>query len=150
MLVLALSCPATVKEKFLTCWTAGPELLPAFFRSPVILGIPAMALKTINMKEGRQYGFKHFNCFFIRTSLHSPMPCNINMLHGSSSTLNCFDCRAREIREYYWSSWRSIARPLLFQNSSIMKTANLCIERSFLNECACYDFPSHITSPHLL
>ena len=64
MLVLALSCPATVKEKFLTCWTAGPELLPAFFRSPVILGIPAMVLKTNNMKEGRQYGSQYFNCLF--------------------------------------------------------------------------------------
>ena len=46
MLVLALSCPLTVKEKFFTCWAAGMELVPAFFRSPVILGIPAMALKT--------------------------------------------------------------------------------------------------------
>merc|ERR550519_996254 len=39
----ALSWPLTVKEKFFTCWAAGTELLPAFFRSPVILGIPAMA-----------------------------------------------------------------------------------------------------------
>ena len=43
VLVLALSWPLTVKEKFFTCWAAGTELLPAFFRSPVILGIPAMA-----------------------------------------------------------------------------------------------------------
>ena len=63
MLVLALSCPATVKEKFLTCWTAGPELLPAFFRSPVILGIPAMALnlKTNDMKEGWRGGNMDLN-----------------------------------------------------------------------------------------
>ena len=47
VLVLALSWPLTVKEKFFTCW----ELLPAFFSKPVILGIPAMALKTKQYEE---------------------------------------------------------------------------------------------------
>ena len=42
LFVLALSWPLTVKEKFLTCWTAGTELVPFLRRSPEILGIPAI------------------------------------------------------------------------------------------------------------
>ena len=68
VLVLALSCPLTVKEKFLTCWTAGPELLPAFFRSPVILGIPAMALKTRQYEEEGKYESQHL-FIYVETEL---------------------------------------------------------------------------------